>query len=174
MVKLLDILTEGDQKRDFKLLSKYFSAPGSLSGVQTKGKKSPKGKQLPVPGEIPAPTLKLLAIDALEDGCRVRPFKSQALAAARLPLDVKVEFAYEGLDKDAFSEYDPLDFDLADKAFLIKLAGCTVYQRNLNHLAFTVEEAGFGLVVRGFDKNLRLRMRLTYEEATDAATVDAE
>ena len=174
MVKLLDVLTEGDQKRDFKLLSKYFSAPGSLSAIHAKGKKSPKGKQLPIPGQIPPPTPKLLAIDALTDGCRVRPAKKEALAAARMPLKVNIEFAYEGLDRDAFSEYDPLDFDLDDKSFVVKATGCTVNLKALNQLAFTVEETEFELLVSGFDTNLRLRMRLNYEEAPDAAVVDAE
>jgi hypothetical protein len=173
MVKLLDVLTGGDQQRDFKVLAKYFAAPGVTSPVKSKGKKSPKGKQPPMPGPIPPPRQKLLAIDALTDGCRVRPAKSGALAEAKLPLKVSVEFAYEGLDKDAFSEYDPLDFDLADKAFLAVLSGCSITQRKFNQIDFDVFAPEFDFALVGFDKNLRLRMRLTYEEASDAATLDA-
>ncbi len=174
MVRLLDVLTGGDQKRDFKLLSKYFSAPGTLSSVKTKGKKSQKGKTVPIPGPIPPPKAKLLAIDGLTDGCRVRPAKADALVSAKLPLEVSVEFAYEGLDKDAFNEYDPLDFDLGDKAFSIASAGCTVKQQAMNRVGFVVEKPDFDFKLTGFDKNLRLRMRLNYEEASDAATVDAQ
>jgi hypothetical protein len=174
MFRLLDVLTGGDQKRDFKLLSKYFSAPGALSSVKSKGKRSPKGKQPPVPGPIPPPTPKLLAIDALSDGCRVRPAKVDALISAKLPLKVSVEFAYEGLDKDAFNEYDPLDFDVADKGFLVTSTGCTVEQKGLNQVGFAVNTPDFEFTFTGFDKNLRLRMRLNYEEAPDAATVDAQ
>lgn len=174
MVRLLDVLTGGEQKQDFKLLSKYFSAPGTLSAVKTKGKKSQKGKTVPIPGSIPPPKPKLLAIDGLTDGCRIRPAKADALASAKLPLEVSVEFAYEGLDKDAFNEYDPLDFDLADKAFSIASSGCTVKQQALNRVGFVVEKPDFDFKLTGFDKNLRLRMRLNYEEATDAATVNAQ
>lgn len=174
MVKLLEVLTEGDLKRDFKLLSKYFSAPGSASAVPAKGKKMPQGKQPKESGEIPPPRPKLLAIDALSDGCRVRPATVDSLAEAKLPLQVSVEFAYEGLDKDAFSEYDPLDFDLNDKAFVVVGKGCTIRSKELNEIAFTVENPSFEMKLSGFDQNLRLRMRLNYEEATDAATVDAE
>ena len=87
---------------------------------------------------------------------------------------MRVEFAYEGLDKDAFHEYDPLDFDLDDKAFDIRTTGCTVTQRSLNQLAFTILEPDFELQLNGFDKNLRLRMRLSYEEVANAATISTE
>lgn len=174
MVRLLDVLTEGNAKRDFKLLSKYFSAPGSLTAVKAKGQKSHKGKIVPVHGQIPPAQTRLLAIAALEDGCRIRPAKAEALVSANLPIEVSVEFAYEGLDKDAFSEYDPLDFDLCDKTFVIASDGCTVTEQNLNRLSFTVENADFHFELRGFDRNLRLRMRLNYKEASDAATFDAQ
>ncbi|RYG39069.1 MAG: hypothetical protein EON93_00820 [Burkholderiales bacterium] len=174
MAKLLDVLTGGDQKRDFKLLSKYFSAPGSLSPAKSKGKKVAKGKLSPVADAIPPPQPKLLAIEPLSDGCRVRPAKADSLNTAKLPVEVNVEFAYEGLDKDAFSEYDPLDFDVGDKSFVVESHGCTVHQKSLNHVAFVVDKPDFEFRLNGFDTNLRLRMRLNYEEATDATAVDAE
>lgn len=175
MVKLLDILTGGEQKRDYKLLSKYFSAPGLESQVKTKGKKSAGKDEKQPPDNIPPPKPKLLAIDALADGCRVRPARAGILASARLPLKVEMEFAYEGLDKDAFSEYDPLDFDLGDKRiFMIAARNCSVIQQALNHLEFTIDSEDFEIQINGFDRNLRLRMRLAYEEGADAETVDTE
>lgn len=174
MVRLLDVLTGGEQKRDYKLLSKYFSAPGSLSAAKVKGTKSKHGKTVAIPGEIPPPQPKLLAIDGLADGCRIRPSKADALVSAKLPIEVSVEFAYEGLDKDAFNEYDPLDFNLEDKAFSTTLTGCTVKERSMNRLGFLVEKPDFDFKLTGFDKNLRLRMRLNYKEASDATTLDAK
>lgn len=172
--KLLDILTGGDQEKDFKLLSRYFSVPGALSPVPSKGKKSVKGKQMPIPNPIPPAEKKLLTIDALDDGCRIRPAKAGAVAQELLPIKVKVEFAYEGLDKDAFSEYDPLDFNLTDQLFNVTYSGCLVDTRSLNLLEFQVHEPDFELKVTGFDKNLRLRMRMNYKERSDAAAVDTE
>lgn len=174
MVKFLDVLTEGDQKRDFKLLAKYFSAPGNTPAVQTKGEKAKGGKLPKVPGDIPPPKPKLLAVDPLADGCRIRPAKADALYSAKLPLQVTAEFAYEGLDKDAFSEYDPLDFDLKDKGFSVNGSGFSIEEQALNELSFLVETPDFVLTVTGFDHNLRLRMRLNYEEAKDAETVDTQ
>ena len=172
--KLLDILTGGDQKKDFKLLSRYFSVPGVLSPVPSRGKKSSKGKQIPFPSQIPPAEKKLLTIDAVDDGCCIRPAKAGAVTQECLPIQVKVEFAYEGLDKDAFSEYDPLDFNLSDPLFKVTYSGCLVDTRSLNILEFQVHEPNFELKVAGFDKNLRLRMRMNYKERSDAATVDAE
>ncbi len=174
MARLLEVITGGEQQRDYKLLSKYFSAPGSLSSIENKGKKAQKGKQIPAPGDIPKAKAKLLAIDALEDGCRIRPAKVNALVEVQLPIEVTVEFAYEGLDRDAFSEYDPLDFSLDDGSFSIEKSGCSVAQMRLNQLTFLIEDPNFELRVNGFDKNLRLRMRLHYEEESDAKAVDTE
>lgn len=174
MTRLLDVLTGGEQKRDFKLLAKYFSAPGGDLHAKGPGKRPQAKTNNPPKPDLPPPRPKLLALEALVDGCRVRPVRRGALATAKLPLNVRVEFAYEGLDRDAFAEYDPLDFDLKDKNFAIEARGCTVSQTELNLLAFSVETPEFELTLRGFDKNLRLRMRLTYEEAEDAAAVDSQ
>ncbi|MGF6486959.1 hypothetical protein [Pseudomonas frederiksbergensis] len=174
MVKLLDVLTEGDQKRDFKLLAKYFSAPGITSKEQTKGTKSPNGTQPKLPNDIPSPNPKLLIIEPLAEGCRIRPASAGVLENAHLPLTVNVEFAYEGLDKDAFSEYDPLDFDLKDKIFTVTGCGYTILETDLNNLSFSIESTDFNLALIGFDKNLRLRIRLKYEEAVDATLISAQ
>jgi hypothetical protein len=117
---------------------------------------------------------KLLALEALEDGCRVKPAKAGALTTENIPLEVTVEFAYEGLDRDAFNEYDPFDFDLADSGFAVASTNCVVNEKSLNRLIFTVISPEFDLKLTGFDRNLRLRMRLRYEERLDAATVDTE
>lgn len=174
MAKLLDVLTGGEQKRDFKLLSKYFSAPGTSPAARAKGRKSPKGKLPPVPGPIPPPSPRLLTIEALVDGCRIRPARPGALEEATMPMAVAVEFAYEGLDKDAFSEYDPMDFDLADPVFAVHPTGCTVSSRDLNRIEFSIDSKDFEFALSGFDTNLRLRMRLNYKEADDATAVDAQ
>ena len=174
MAKLLDVLTGGDQKRDFKLLAKFFAAPGTASNVQSKGKKSPKGDKPKVPGEIPPPMPKKLVLQALVDGCSVLPNSSHPLTPSSIPVKATLEFAYEGLDKDAFAEYDPLDFDLADSSFEIAAVNCSVISLAMNSVQFDVTEPDFFLKVTGFDKNLRLRARLNYEEAGDAAAIDSQ
>lgn len=174
MARLLDVLTGGEQKRDFKLLAKYFSAPGSDARAKGPGKQRKAKVTTAIKPEVPASAPKLLALDAMPDGCRVRPFRADSLSAARLPVSVRVEFAYEGLDRDAFAEYDPLDFDIKDSAFVIQCTGCTVKSALLNVLEFVVEVPEFKLTLTGFDKNLRLRMRLNYEESEDAKAIDSQ
>jgi hypothetical protein len=173
MARLLDVLTGGEQKRDFKLLSKYFSAPGLDS--PTPGKGNRKGREIPPPPvDLPPPRPKLLTIEALEDGCRVKPAKAGILTAENIPLEVTVEFAYEGLERDAFNEYDPLDFDVTDSEFVVPQTNCVVNENSLNRLGFTVISSDFDLKLSGFDRNLRVRMRMSYEEKSDAATVDTQ
>lgn len=172
--RLLEVLTGGDQKRDFKLLAKFFAAPGTASHTPAKGKKSPKGEKPSIPGDIPPPEPKKIVLKAIEDGCMVLPNPSTAFDATELPVTAKLEFAYEGLDKDAFSEYDPLDFDLKDGNFGLTASNCKVTLCSLNELEFIVTAANFSLKITGFDKNLRLRARLLYKEANDDTAVDTE
>lgn len=174
MSRLLDVLTGGEAKKDFKLLSKYFSVPGVLATEKSKGKKAKKSKELPLPTTIPPPKPKLLALEALQDGCLVKSSRADSLQKAKLPIRVKVEFAYEGLDKDAFSEYDPLDFDLEESNFAIQSTGCQLVSRSMNVIDFDITDPEFRFKLTGFDQNLRLRMRMQYEEMTDAAAVDTE
>jgi hypothetical protein len=174
MAKLLEVLTGGDQKRDFKLLAKFFAAPGTASHVQSKGKKSPAGEKPSVPGDIPPPKPKKLILQAVMDGCKVLPNASCALTTEDLPVSARLEFAYEGLDKDAFAEYDPLDFDLEDSGFKVIVVNCSVTSRALNALEFDVIAPDFRLEVTGFDINLRLRARLNYEEACDDTAIDSK
>lgn len=172
--KFLDILTSGEQKREFKLLAKYFSAPGSSSSSATKGKKNPKGRTIPVPPVLPPAPATLLNLSPLIDGCRINPTTAMAEGKGELPIDVVVDFAYEGLDRDAFLEYDPLDFDLSEANFRIEATGCTVKPPVLNRLEAQIHDRNFALTVRGFDQNLRLRMRLNYTEERDATDVETE
>lgn len=174
MAKLLEVLMGGDQKRDFKLLAKYFSAPGMTAHTQAKGKKSEKGKGMLDVNPIPPPTPKKMVLTPLLDGCKVTSSKSASFEHADLPVIAQLEFAYEGLDKDAFAEYDPLDFDLSDTAFTVITDNCEVISRSLNRIEFQVTEADFELTAKGFDRNLRLRVRLNYTEVRDAALVDTE
>ena len=174
MGRLLDLLLEGDQQRDFKLLSKYFSMAGSSLPNKARGKRARDGKQTPIDVTPPPPVKKLLSIEALTDGCRVRASSASALSGVTLPLPASIDFAYEGIDKDAFAEYDPMDFDLAEADFVVEALGCTITKRFLNRVELVVTSPHFDFSLRGFDRNLRLRMRLKYEETENAAPVDAE
>lgn len=173
MAKLLEVLTGGERQRDFRLLAKYFAAPGKTAHTQPKGKKSEKGKGLSDLKPIPLPLPKKMMLTPLVDGCKVVPSKSLPFEATNLPVVAEIEFAYEGLDKDAFAEYDPLDFDLQDTSFNIKAINCAVVSRMLNRIEFKVTAADFELIATGFDRNLRLRIRLNYKEAENATLVDA-
>ena len=83
MAKLLEVLTGGDQERDFRVLAKYFAAPGAEAHTKTKGKKSSKGKEQTTIEVIPPPVRKKLEIVTRPDGCHVIPNKSHPPAACR-------------------------------------------------------------------------------------------
>jgi hypothetical protein len=174
MAKVLDVLSGAAQQRDFKALAKYFPAPGTLSQTKSRGKKSNKGSEPPLNGVIPPAIPKKLLLKSLDDGCRVLANNSHPLELSDLPVWTKIEFAYEGLDKDAFAEYDPLDFDLDDPDFSVMQKNCLVVDKSQNSIEFEITDVDFEFQLTGFDKNLRLRMRLNYKEASDATAVDTE
>jgi hypothetical protein len=173
MSKLLELLTGGDKARDFRVLAKYFAAPGSATKNQSKGKRGEKGKEIPPIDDIPAPVVRLLKLAPLSDGCRVTTNASCDANSSKWPLLCDLEFAYEGLDKDAFAEYDIFDFDIADNGFSIVKKNVQIDHRSLNRLSFQAQSPDFSLEVRGFDPNLRLRMRLKYEEVRDGENIGA-
>lgn len=173
--RLLDVLCAGERRRDFKLLAKYFAAPGLASAIPNKGPRRKDGKNIPPAPKLPPARPQLLSLEPTEDGCRILPGATLRDGdAVCLPISADLEFAYEGLDKDAFAEYDPHDFDLADTDFLIEAVGCAVDSRVGNRLHFRIATKEFYLRISGFDRNLRLRMRMNYEEVVDAATFEAE
>lgn len=172
--RLLELLSAGERQREFKLLAKYFSAPGSTARSPAKGKRDPKGKSIPTVPVLPPPPKQLINLTPLVDGCRVSPTEDFLNGSGLTPLNLVIEFAYEGLDRDAFAEYDPLDFDLADKGFQVEMTGGAVFARSQNSVEARIEQRDFELKVRGFDTNLRLRIRLNYTEETDAAAIETE
>jgi hypothetical protein len=174
MAKILDVLNGAAQQRDFKALAKYFPAPGVVSQTKSRGKKTIKGAEQPLNGVIPAAIQKKLLLKSLDDGCRVLTSTTRPLESSDLPVWTKIEFAYEGLDKDAFAEYDPLDFDLSDSYFSVVQKNCTIVEQSQNSIEFEIVDIDFEFQLTGFDKNLRLRTRLNYKEASDAATIDTE
>lgn len=174
MARLLEVLTGGEQKRDFRLLAKFFPAPGMNPQLPQKGRKSPEGKNPIEIGKIPSPVSKKLALHSLIDGVRVTPSKVGSLLPSDMPVHGHLEFAYEGLDKDAFAEYTPLDFEVSDSYFRFGERNCTTIFRENNIVQFQILDPDFLFEVAGFDTNLRLRVRLKYEECANATIIDAE
>lgn len=172
--KLLELISAGERQREFKLLAKYFSAPGSTARSPSKGKPDPRGNSIPITPVLPPPPKQLVNLTALVDGCRVNPTETFLAGTGRTPIQLTIEFAYEGLDRDAFAEYDPLDFDLADDNFQVEMMGGVICARSLNIVEARVEKRDFELKVCGFDTNLRLRMRLSYTEEPDATAIETE
>jgi len=171
MARLLEILDGGGNKRDFRLLSKYFFAASEFAQGKDVGGKANKGKVIGAKGAlVPPPISKLLRIEAVSDGCVVCPSSSVSFSKAKLPLSGTVKFSFAGIDDDM---YDPFDFNLKDESvFTVTIEGGTVVEREGNAVVFTATGPDFRLAVNGFGASMRVRMRLTYEEASDATSLN--
>lgn len=172
--RLLGLLSGQSAKRDVKALAKYFARPAAAGKTGGTGKTKP-GPQIPPPPPLPEPKPRFLKLDAGKDWVRITTKSPAVMNAAKLPLTGHLELAYEGLDLDPFRAYDPFDFDLANEsAHPVQLSGMTVVARKNNRIDFAVVAKDASMEVRGFDSNVRMRARLTYEEATSDAAIDNE
>lgn len=91
------------------------------------------------------------------------PATKSIFAKLSKPCNVELQCAYESPYGDAFSEFDPFDFDLRDQGdHPISLSGGEVVDVGANTLRVKVQGDDFRLSVGGFSPNLRLRARLRY------------
>jgi hypothetical protein len=166
--RLLEVLTGGDTARDFRILAKYFSAPGLIAAAKSTGNKRGKKVIAPLKVNLPKTTTKVLQVQTMSDGCLVKPKSADGLPAELLPISGELVFAYADVDGDPFEAYDPFDFQMSESSFKIKSIGCEVNERVLNSLKFTVTDMNFALQIQGFQNNYRLAIRLDYKEKANA------
>lgn len=165
--RLLAVLLSGNAKKDFKSLARYFSRPAdgpSLKAVGGQAKKKDVGD--PPPEPPPPPIRKPFRIESKGATIRVVPNGASALKETQLPVKAVLELAYEGLDQDPFAAYDPYDFELAlTDAYPVSVQGLTITRRSGNQIEVDVTETDFKLEIGGFDPNVRMRARLSYDTA---------
>lgn len=174
MPRLLAVLLGGDAKRDTRALAKYFTKQSASGSRYYPGGKR-GGGDTSAPIDPPAPRRKLFRLETDVDSVKVLPNGSAGPGIEDLPIACELETAYEGLDQDSFSSYDPFDFDLSDaKAFRQVHKGLSSVMVKNNIIKFEVVEPDFELMVFGFDPHIRLRARMTFKEKKYGPAVDAE
>lgn len=174
MPRLLAFLASVASRRDTKALAGLFSRPTDTGLAKrnsgSKGKAAKGGGE--DPGDPPAAIAKPFRWEHGETWDRVHAKALGGAGQPALPTQAAVEFAYLGVDDDAFTAYDPFDFDLAKLSeHPIEAVGCSVVARALNKVTVNIEACPFSLKVGGFDPNLRRRMRIDYKVAENVTNV---
>jgi hypothetical protein len=172
--RLLEVLTGGDTARDFRILAKYFSAPGLLAAAKSTGNKRGKKINIQPKVKVPKATAKVLQVQTLADGCVVKPTSANGISPDLLPISGELVFAYADVDGDPFEAYDPFDFQLSEHSFKIKSSGCAVTEKGDNALKFSITDVNFTLQIQGFQDNYRLAIRLDYKEKANAQAINIE
>lgn len=175
MPALLAFLSGSTSKRDVKALAQYFTKPKQEGLTSTTVGEKP-GKKVFGSGEGPSSRQKLFILDSDEKTVRLRPNSSYSFQQTQFPIQCILEMAYEGLDLDPFDSYDPFDFDLSDEQQykITKSEGIEIIKCEKNLVNFDILHPSFDLQIDGFDPNLKLRVRLDYDETKDLEVEDEE
>jgi hypothetical protein len=172
---VLACLLGSSEKKDVKALARYFTKSGEDGRKHVSGGKDDEGKSTEKRTNLPPPVPKPFRLETGDEWLEIRPNGKSGPTNEVLPIKCYVEIAYEGLDLDPFAAYDPFDFDLSDSEnHEIRANGLAIVKRNANRIDFEVTDTEFSLRVNGFDPNIRLRARLTYEVKKDEPAIDAE
>ena len=169
--RLLSVLLQGSERRDVKSLARYFSRP-TPEQTGKPGKTGPKKPKDGPTGPVvkpPAAIKRPFKIEAHQDEIRVSSNVPGGITGLAKPFYAALEMAYEGLDHDPFTAYDPYDFDISqERLYPVSVADGKVISRAANCIEFEVTGDGFFLSVGGFDPNMRLRARLKKTHSTAA------
>jgi hypothetical protein len=173
MPLILKLLVGGDFSRDVKALANYFSKQDDGPRKGPGGKRG--GRNTDEDDPVITPKRKPIRLTTGEDWVGVEPNGTARFDESILPVSCVLETAYEGLDSDPFTAYDPFDFDLTDeKAFPLIVGGIEIEDRKPNRIYFQIVDPEFELRLLGFQPSMRVRSRLTYGGAENGADIDEE
>lgn len=166
-VKLLALLADVVAIRDKKALASVFakvSKDAGLGGTAATGTKKKKTGSGGSGGGAKPPTPKPFTWEHGASWDRVKAAKLDTSGYPSLPLDVVLEYAYLGIDDDAFHAYDPFDFDLGDPAGpqVVEATGCTVIEKNENKIKARIESMPFAIKVCGFSEFMMRKVRINF------------
>jgi hypothetical protein len=162
--RLLAVLLSGNAKKDFKSLARFFSRPATGPSLKLGGGRAKKNDvSNPSSEPPPPPRRKPIRIESMGATIRVVPNGTSAIQDAQLPIKAVLELAYEGLDQDPFVAYDPYDFDITQvDVYPVDAQGLTITRRSGNQIEVNITDADFRFEIGGFDPNVRMRARLSY------------
>jgi hypothetical protein len=155
----LNLPTGGDPNK-----SPQGSSTRKASG-RTKGPPEPADIQAllsPVPPPLKRPYLIEPASGGLVIRASGKPF------AHPLPAELQLLTAYHVRNKNALTQYEPQDFDLADrKVFATVSQGCQVLEQSRNRLLIRIDAPDFRFSITGFDiyRDLYCVPKLQYPNA---------
>lgn len=138
VVRILDQPTPGLYT---DLLQDIFFVPTPFEVKEDTQVKPPKP-------EIPARP-RLFDINRMAGGFHVGLAKKEI----KLPIQAMVRVAYDTRRGNPFSRYHQLDFNLADTALHVDIAGGVITERIQNKIKATIEKPDFSLNVTGFDQH---------------------
>lgn len=179
---IMSIVRGSDGVPDARIAIDYFSTPGSVTQTgpsPRRGRSKPASdlqeSVLPTePPAIPHPKPRRYRINELSSGFSILPGEVEVAAG----ISLQITIAYDVLSGNAWSQYEPADFDLTreDRSHLAIEAsnGATYKIIGPNRILMRAASGSFGLAVTGFDVNrdLIVSARLVEEGSNDHSTAE--
>jgi hypothetical protein len=161
---LFRTLFEGDRDDDLFSLGAFFpdvSTEADRGGGVTR-KQSPSGG-----GGVKVPPItrqpRSYSLVRIHGGFEVRPGD----LAARRPGQLRIVAAYDVRRGNPLRQYEPFDFDFADRTMAVAAVGAEMERAEENELLVRVTADEFKISVTGFDVNRDVYVRVTSEESDE-------
>lgn len=168
--ELFALLVRPAAGRDERLLHEIFSLP---LPPECEPEPAPEGPPEPGPeatesqaSEIPeavGPPDRYLRLARVSGGFKL----GVAKGAVAVPERILVKAAYEVRRGDPFRRHDPLDFRFGHPPLELELNGAEILEQTPNALLLAIRSPEFQLVMRGFDRNRDLRVRIDHPLETE-------
>lgn len=168
--ELFALLVRPPAGRDERLLREIFSLalpPAREPELAPEGPPEP-GPDATAPGapeidEPAGPPDRHLRLARIAGGFRL----AAAKGASAVPPRILVRAAFEVRRGDPFRRYDPLDFRFGQPPLELQLTGAEILEQTPNALLLGIGSPEFQLVMRGFDRNRDLRVRIEHPLETE-------
>jgi hypothetical protein len=170
--RLLAFLAATEGKRDVRALARFFARPSEEGSKKTEGANRDQGGDPPTPlAPPPPPDPELFVLVPKATLVELRALGDSRIVGGEGYLEV----AYQELGADSFRSYDPFDFDFHNESgYPVVASGCEILQKLRNRITFKVLTPNMKLEASGFDPNVRLDVRLVFQEAADGENEEVE
>lgn len=160
---ILKRLLDTAEESDHELLADLFPDPDPDGATPAPGPGGKGPKPPPPPPPPPPPRPKALRLSQIAGGFSVTRVSDVRLPSRRFV----IRAAFDVVNGNPFKAYEPFDFALDDKRFIVTVECGSVVRRLQNEIEFEIEGDEFKAAVKGFPDDRDLAVTYTWRSGSD-------